>query len=115
MKAKTVKIGDYEVMALLYEEKDNSFFDLVYYAKKGNILELMFLEEGNKKDFKTFGEENAAELIDKFSNKIDLKVESMETLYKTDKRVFFMNGQEDFPQGEEEIMYDACNAETEDW
>lgn len=105
MKAKTIKIGDYEVIALLYEEKDNSFFDLVYYAKKENIPELMFLEEGNKKDFKTFGVENARELIDKFSNKVDLKAEAMNTLYKTDKRAFFMNGQEDFPEGEEEFMY----------
>lgn len=105
MKAKTIKVGDYEVIALLYEEKDNSFFDLVYYAKKGNIPELMFLEEGNKKDFKTFCEENARELIDKFSNKVDLKADAMNTLYKTDKRAFFMNGQEDFPKGEEEYMY----------
>lgn len=105
MKAKTVKVGNYEVIALLYEEKDESFFDLVYYAKKENIPELMFLEEGNKKDFKTFCDKNAIELIDKFSNKIDLKVNAMDILYKTDKRVFFMNGQEDFPQGEEEYMY----------
>ena len=106
MKAKTVKVGNYEVIALLYEEKDNSFFDLLYYAKKENIPELMFLEEGNKKDFKTFCEENARELIDKFSNKVDLKADAMNTLYKTDKRAFFMNGQEDFPEGEREMMED---------
>ena len=37
MKAKTVKIGDYEVIATLYEEEDNSFIGPIFYAKFYNL------------------------------------------------------------------------------
>lgn len=104
MKAKSVKIGDYEVIALLYEKNDNSVLDLIYFAAKEDVPELMFLQIGDKKEFKTFGEEKAKELLDNYSDSIDLKVEGMKKLYEADERLLFINGQESFPEGEEEVF-----------
>lgn len=104
MKAKTVKIGDYEVIAIMYEENDNSFIGSIFYAKKGNVPELIFLEYGMDEDYENFNE-YAKELIDTYSDSIDLKVETLSNLYETNPKASFINGQEDFPQGEEEYMY----------
>ena len=105
MKARMVKVGDYEVIALLYEKKDESPLDVVYYAKHKNVPELMYLQEGDKKDFKTFGEDYAKELIDMFSNKVDFKADSLAALYETDNRMYFMNGQEEIDDEGEEMYY----------
>ena len=43
MKAKTVKVGGYDVIALLYEEGDNSPFDVLYYAKS-SVMDFMYLQ-----------------------------------------------------------------------
>lgn len=102
MKAKTVKVDDYEVIALLYEN-DESPLDVVYYAKHKNVPELMFLQEGDKEDFETFGEDYAKELIDMFSNKVDFKADSLAALYETDNRMYFMNGQEEIDDEGEEM------------
>lgn len=102
MKAKTIKVDDYEVIALLYEN-DESPLDVVYYAKHKNVPELMFLQEGDKEDFETFGEDYAKELIDMFSNKVDFKADSLAALYETDNRMYFMNGQEEIDDEGEEM------------
>ncbi len=74
---------------MLYEKNDNSVLDLLYFAAKEDVPELMFLEIGNKKDFKTFGYEKAKELLDNYSDSVDLKVKGMKKLYETDERLYF--------------------------
>lgn len=104
MKAKTVKVGDYEVIAIMYEEKDNSQYDVVFYAMKNIVPEMMYLQGGDKKDFKNFNEDYAKELLDMFSEKVDLKASILKDFYEIDKKMYFMNGQEEI-EDKGEVMY----------
>lgn len=103
MKAKTVKVGGYDVIALLYEEGDNSPFDVLYYAKS-SVMDFMYLQEGNKGDFENFDEEYAKNLLDMFSDSVDFKSNTFSELYKTDNRMYFMNGEEEI-EDNGEVMY----------
>lgn len=103
MKAKTVKVGGYDVIALLYEEGDNSPFDVLYYAKS-SVMDFMYLQEGNKVDFENFDEEYAKNLLDMFSDSVDFKSNTFSELYKTDNRMYFMNGEEEI-EDNGEVMY----------
>lgn len=103
MKAKTVKVGDYEVIALLYEKNDESPFEVLFYAKK-SVMDFMYLQEGNKKDFKNFDEKYAKNLLDMLSDSVDFKSNTFSELYKTDNRMYLMNGEEPI-EDKGEVMY----------
>ena len=103
MKAKTVKVGDYEVIALLYEKNDESQFEVLFYAKK-SVMDFMYLQEGNKKDFKNFDEKYAKNLLDMLSDSVDFKSDTFSELYKTDNRMYLMNGEEPI-EDKGEVMY----------
>lgn len=102
MKAKTVKVGDYEVIALLYEESDESPFEVLFYAKK-SVMDFMYLQEGDKNDFENFDLEYAKNLLDMLSDSVDFKSDTFSELYKTDARMYLMNGEEPIDDEGEEM------------
>lgn len=102
MKAKTVKVGDYEVIALLYEENDESPFEVLFYAKK-SVMDFMYLQEGDKNDFENFDCEYAKNLLDMLSDSVDFKSNTFSELYKTDTRMYLMNGEEPIDDEGEEM------------
>ena len=103
MKAKTVKVGNYEVIALMYEKNDESPFDVLFYAKS-SVMDFMYLQEGDKKDFENFNEEYAKNLLDMFSDYVDFKSNTFSELYKTNSKMYFMNGEEEL-EDKGEVMY----------
>ena len=103
MKAKMVKVGDYEVIALMYENGE-SIFEADFYARKENTPDLIYLQEGTKKSFKNFNEDAAKDLLDMYSNQVDLKTKAIKEFNKTNEKAYLMNGEE-IIEDEGEVMY----------
>ena len=85
-------------------ENGESIFEADFYARKENTPDLIYLQEGTKKSFKNFNEDAAKDLLDMYSNQVDLKTKAIKEFNKTNEKAYLMNGEE-IIEDEGEVMY----------